>query len=175
LQWRQDFDLSGFNVMTLGIWYETVMRWIGEATRVMAKGRTFVKMRSDEQGHPKAARVPEHLDVIADMACGAQMHLQISRAMGFSDPPSATLYGSEGTLRFSQGRLQGGRRGDAGLQEIPTKPENEGWRVEEEFINAIRGRETLTRTSFEDGVKYMEFTEAVYRSMTEGREILLPL
>ncbi|MBN1465181.1 Gfo/Idh/MocA family oxidoreductase, partial [candidate division KSB1 bacterium] len=29
LQWRQDFDLSGYNVMTLGIWYESLMRWLG--------------------------------------------------------------------------------------------------------------------------------------------------
>jgi hypothetical protein len=47
--------------------------------------------------------------------------------------------------------------------------------VEEEFINAIRGQEEITHTSFEDGVKYMEFTEAVTRSMQEGRVIALPL
>ena len=27
LQWRQDFDLSGFNIMSMGIWYEALMRW----------------------------------------------------------------------------------------------------------------------------------------------------
>ena len=33
LHWRQDFDLSGFNIMSMGIWYEAVLRWFGEATR----------------------------------------------------------------------------------------------------------------------------------------------
>lgn len=33
-QWRQNTDLSGLNIMTLGIWYEQVIRWAGEATRV---------------------------------------------------------------------------------------------------------------------------------------------
>ena len=37
--WRQDFDLSGFNVMSLGSMYEVVMRWVGQATRVMAMGK----------------------------------------------------------------------------------------------------------------------------------------
>ena len=45
LHWRQDFDLSGFNTLSLGIWYEAVMRWVGEATRVTAMGKTFAKMR----------------------------------------------------------------------------------------------------------------------------------
>jgi hypothetical protein len=46
-----------------------------------------------------------------------------------------------------------------------------GWRVEEEFVNAIRGRETITHTSFEDGVRYMEFTDAVARSYADGRAV----
>ena len=39
--------LAAYNVMSLGIWYETVMRWVGEATAVMAMGKTFVAMRRD--------------------------------------------------------------------------------------------------------------------------------
>jgi predicted dehydrogenase len=45
----------------------------------------------------------------------------------------------------------------------------------DEFIEAIRGKGTITQTTFEDGVKYMEFTEAVARSAAEGRAIALPL
>ena len=175
LHWRQDFDVSGFNVMTLGIWYEAVMRWVGGATRVTARGKTFVKMRKDGNGILRPVRVPEHLDVIAELACGAQAHFQISRVTGFDGPPSATIHGSEGTLRFTGGKLFGGRRGDSEMREIPTPPEESGWRVEEEFVNAVRGREPITRTTFDDGVKYMEFTEAVARGMASGREVALPL
>jgi hypothetical protein len=72
--------------------------------------------------------------------------------------------------------LFGGRRGDKALQEIPIAPEKEGkWRVEEEFIGAIRGQEELRLTTFADGVKYMEFTEAVHRSLTSGEVVALPL
>jgi hypothetical protein len=49
------------------------------------------------------------------------------------------------------------------------------WRVEEEFIGAIRGQEQIQRTSFLDAVKYMEFTEAVHISSREGRRVYLPL
>jgi len=84
LHWRQDFDLSGFNVMGLGIWYEAIMRWVGEATRVMAMGKTFIKLRHDlREGAMRPVRIPEHLDVIADMACGAQAHFGLSNVSGF--------------------------------------------------------------------------------------------
>lgn len=43
LHWRENRDLSGFNVMSLGIWYEIVLRWLGEATEVMAMGQTVVR------------------------------------------------------------------------------------------------------------------------------------
>jgi predicted dehydrogenase len=176
INWRQDFDLSGHNVLQLGIWYEALMRWVGEATEVMAMGQTFVKMRRDEDDVMRAVRIPDHLDVIARMACGAQTRIQMSAVTAHAGEPEARLYGSEGTLRLTSERLEGGRRTDEGLVEIDIPPEEQGrWRVEEEFVNAIRGEESVKLTTFEDGVKYMEFTEAVARSMAEGRSIPLPL
>ncbi len=176
LHWRNDFDLSGFNTMTMGIWYEALMRWVGEATAVTAMAKTFVKARRTEGGMLKAVRIPEHIDVIADMAIGAQMHLQVSTVAGLTGAPEAYLFGSQGTLRFSDNALYGGQRGDKQLAAIKIPAEEQGsWRVEQEFVNAIRGEEVITHTSFEDGVKYMEFTEAALRSAAEGRTILLPL
>jgi predicted dehydrogenase len=176
LHWRQDFDLSGSNVMSLGIWYEAIMRWAGPATRVAAAGKTFVRMRTDAGGTMRAARVPEHIDVLAEMDCGAQAHIQISSVTGLAGAAEAWLFGSAGTLRFSAGQLYGGQRGDTQLHEISIPPgQAGGWRVEQEFVNAIRGQETITHTSFEDGVKYMEFTEAVARSMASGTAVALPL
>jgi predicted dehydrogenase len=174
---RQDFDLSGFNALSLGIWYEALMRWVGEATRVMAMGKTFVKMRPDSQtGTMKAVRIPEHLNVIADMACGAQAYFSISTVTGLAGQDEVFLFGNKGTLRFSKGKLYGGQHDDTALQEISIPPEEEGgWRVEEEFVNAIRGQEVVTHTTFEDGVKYMQFTEAVARSTAEGVAVPLPL
>ena len=176
LQWRQDFDLSGLNIMSMGIWYEALIRWVGEATRIMAMGKTFVKMRPDADGVMRSVRIPEHIDVVGDLACGAQLHIQVSNVAGLAGAPEVYVFGSNGTLRFSGNRLYGGQKGDTELNEIDI-PEAEagGWRVEEEFVNAIRGEEVITHTDFETGVKYMEFTEAVTRSMQSGTAITLPL
>lgn len=176
LHWRQDFALSGFNIMSLGIWYESLMRWVGEATRVTAMGETFVKMRQDGNGVQRAVRVPEHVDVIAQMACGAQAHFQVSSVTGMTGGSEIFLCGSEGTLRFAEGKLFGCTRQKMEWREmeIPSS-ESGGWRVEEEFINAIRGVEKVKLATFEDGLKYMEFTEAVARSMASGMAVSLPL
>ena len=49
------------------------------------------------------------------------------------------------------------------------------WRVEEEFVGAIRGHNKVNTTDFYAGVRYMEFTEAVTRSMQSGQAVKLPL
>ena len=176
LQWRQDFDLSGLNIMSMGIWYEALIRWVGEATRIMAMGKTFVKMRPDADGVMRSVRIPEHINVVGDLACGAQLHIQVSTVAGLAGAPEVYIFGSNGTLRFSGNKLYGGQKDDAELTEIDI-PDTEvgGWRVEEEFVNAIRGNEVITHTDFDTGVKYMEFTEAVTRSMQSGTAITLPL
>jgi predicted dehydrogenase len=174
LHWRQDVRLSGNNVLNMGIWYEAMMRWLGPARRVMAVTRIAVPRRRDETGAWHEVRVPDHVDILVTFASGAVGHLRFSALTALAPAPEAWIYGSEGTLRIEPEvkRLSGGRRGDSRLAEIPIPPaERIGWRVEEEFVNAIRGRERVTHTSFEDGVRYMEFTDAVARSAATGQAV----
>ena len=72
--------------------------------------------------------------------------------------------------------LSGGKRGDSQLTEIHNPPDGQyAWRVEQEFIGAIRGEEPVVHTPFDVGLHYMEFTEAVTRSAQSGQAISLPL
>ena len=179
LSWRQDIDLSGLNTLGLGIWYEALARWVGHARKVTALRKVCVKRRPCADGGYATVRIPDHVDVLAEMDCGAQAHLRFSAVMGLAEPEAGVwLYGSEGTLVLDtvHDRLLGGQRGDALLKEIPVPPAKQGaWRVEAEFVNAIRGIEPVRLTTFAEGVKYMEFTEAVARSADEGVSIRLPL
>jgi predicted dehydrogenase len=173
ITFRQDRTLSGLNVMTMGIWYECALRWTPGVNAVMARARTFVPMRRDGgTGEPRAASVPDHVAIIGDMPGGGAFQMTVNGVTALGPAPEVWLFGSEGTLRFQMagGRLSGGRRGDTELAEIEI-PEGErgGWRVEQEFIGAIRGEEPVTRTSFADGVRYMAFTEAVSQSAATGK------
>jgi predicted dehydrogenase len=176
MSWRQNREYSGLNVLTLGIWYEAIMRWIGCAREVQAMGKVFVERRRDKQRKLHRVEIPEHLVVLADMECGAQAHLFCSSVAGFAGPPEARIYGSLGTLRFVNNRLYGGRPDEEYLKEIVIPEEEEGhWRVEEEFIGAIRNQDAVKLTRFEDGVKYMAFTEAVHHSQTIGGKVAVEM
>ena len=89
------------------------------------------------------------------------------------------LYGSAGTLRYHLGtedRLLGGQTGDSELREIIVPPEKQGgWRVEADFISAIRNGTKPKLTDFDTGLRYMQFTEAIERSARDGVFVSLPL
>ncbi len=174
LHWRQDAGFSGLNVLNMGIWYEAMMRWLGPARRVTAMTRVAVPRRRDAGGAWHEVRVPDHVDILAQLERGAVAHLRFSSVTALAPPSEVWIFGSDGTLRLEADaqRLWGGRRGDGELREIPVPAERRvGWRVEEEFVNAIRGREKVSRTTFEDGVLYMEFTAAVAQSAATGHAV----
>lgn len=170
MHWRQNVELSGHNIMAMGIYYEAIIRWVSRASNVMARGKIFTEQRSNEYGELQPVKVPEHLDVVADLECGAQLHLQQSAIAGLLDDDAIYLFGSEGTLRLTGEKLFVGRRGEESLTEIPIADSDRGeWQVEAEFVAAIRGEREVTHTTFADGLHYMQFTDAVARSLQSGR------
>ena len=180
LHWRHDQDLSGSNIMSMGIWYEAMMRWVGTATTVHAVGQAVVKHRVDGTGRRIAMAIPDHVDILCRMEQGGQMRMSISTVLGLASGTDVRLYGTEGTIRLAEegGKfaLSSGRRGDSALQPVDIKPEKVGgWRVEEEFINAIRGKEAVTHTDLVTAVKYMEWSDAVCTSVRTGQTVHLPL
>lgn len=176
--WRHDRDFSGYNIMQMGIWYEAMMRWVGPAQTVQALTRVHVKSRRTSNGNAQVITIPDHIEVLCEMYSGPLLHIRMSAVTGHAPANGAWLFGSEGTLYVQSPSmaLYGGRRDDGEMSEIEIPAENQGaWRVEEEFINAIRGEEEITHTNFADGVRYMEFTEAVTISAQTGAKVHLPL
>ena len=128
LTWRQDGDLSGNNVLYMGIWYEAVMRWVGHAVEVVAMTSVNVPMRRNEEGAQTAIAVPDHVDVLSRMACGAQARFRFSDVTGIGPDDSIWIHGSEGTLHVDPATmtLYGCRRGEDSLREIPVPAEKQG-------------------------------------------------
>ena len=183
VHWRHSRDLSGNNIMMMGIWYEAMMRWVGPASTVTALVQCVVRHRTDEQGRRVAMEIPDHIDVLCRMAQGGQMRCSVSTVEGLAPPTTVAIYGTEGTLKVievSSGgfpfELWGGRRRNKRLRRIDIAPEKVGgWRVEEEFVNAVRGLEPVTHTDFATAVKYMEWSDAVSLSARTGETVRLPL
>ena len=177
LHWRHNWELSGYNTLNIGASYESMMRWVGRGNRVMAMSKTHVSYRRNESGALTSVSIPDHIDILYELANGAQVHMRMSATTGLSTGNQTWFYGTEGTIHVDQQQnILAGRRGDAQLSEIPNPAVDQAhYRVEEEFSNAIRGIEQITMVPFETGVHYIEWTEAVIRSAQTGQAINLPL
>jgi predicted dehydrogenase len=182
VHWRHDRVLSGNNIMGMGIWYEAMMRWVGQAATVHAVGQSVVAYRKDRSGARVAMTNPDHVDILSRMEQGGQMRFNFSTVLGLApNQAEVHIFGTEGTIALRQDKqgkmsLWSGKRGDSDLKEVAIDPAKRGgWRVEEEFINAIRGREPVTHTDLATGVKYMEWTDAVTLSLRSGNAVNLPL
>lgn len=181
LHWRQDQTKSGLNVLSLGILHETAMRWLPAPTQVFAQTNVFEPDRWDPNGPQKLpVTVPDHAHVLTRSADGIRGLYHLCGVTLFGPGKQIHLYGSSGTIkvRFEPDgeQLWIGRRGDEALRHVEIPPDRCGrWRVEEEFIAAIRGDEPVRLNTFDIGVAGMEFTEAVARSAALNQVVGLPL
>ncbi|MGE3808071.1 MAG: Gfo/Idh/MocA family protein [Gemmataceae bacterium] len=186
LHWRQDAALSGYNMLTLGILHETISRWVPPPVRVLAQAHAFIATRIDPaSGVRRPVGTPDSVQVLAILENGARAIYHLSGGVTHGQHSSIWLYGTEGVLCYdlTTDRLRGASKqrskGSASLdelEELPIPPEKAGgWRVEEEFVRAIRHGEPVRFTTFEGGVAYMEFTEAVAHSAQSGQAVELPL
>ena len=181
LSWRQDATLSGYNMLGLGILHETLLRWAPPPVRVLAQAHAFIPSRIDPaSGVRRPVGTPDSVQVLTALEGGAHAVYHLSGVTPLGQRMDIDLLGSEGVLRYDlqHDRLWGTsrRHGEHELQEIPIPPEKaREWRVEAEFVDAVRHGTPVTLTDFETGVTYMEFTEAVARSARQGEAVALPL
>ena len=180
LHWRQQRELSGVNVLMLGVLQETVSRWIGPTSRVFAQATVFEPSRPAPQGEVSVEiTVPDSVQIVTQLANGCRAIYHVSGTILFGPPTQIHLYGSLGTIKVEFGtteKVSLARANEKELRLIELPPEKKGgWRVEAEFIGAIRGEEPVRYCDFATGVQYMEFTEAVAISAESGRAVELPL
>ncbi len=178
LHWRQVARYSGLNALAVGMRIEWIHRWFGYAKSLTSQVGTFIKARplADGRGYGPVER-PDTVNVLCQMENGASGAFLFSGVTRHRNEQRVEAYGSDGTLIYDTitSTLWGGRADDTGLSEIPI-PEDDAraWRVEQDFIDAIRtGRPA--ESTFYEGVKYMEFTEAIFRSVETGGRVTLPL
>ena len=174
--WRQSVEYSGLNMLALGILHETLVRWIPDPTRVAAQTQVFTPTRHDPAtDRDERVGTPDSVQLFTEIPGDARGIYHLSGAVHHGPGMQIHLYGSEGTLRYSfdgEDCVYVGRCDEPSLRELEI-PEAKagGWRVEEEFINAVRGLEPVQFTDFASGVRYMEFTEAVAASARSGRTV----
>lgn len=176
--WRQDLELSGFNTLTLGIYYEIVQRWLRcDPESVVADAAVHTSGRPAFSGKGTSEIViPDSVTFVGrypagtpGMAPGARLIGHFSGVERGHPRNEVRLNGERGSLRLDVARqeLFLAIEGAEASVDVPVAARR-GWRVEEDFVESIRTGVPVKLTDFESGVGYMRVTEAVWRSWSAG-------
>ena len=171
--WQVDPEVVGVNTMMLGILAEVIYRWIEPAKSVTAA-----------TGEDPLA-VPQSLSIAAELQGGATASFHLSFRVARGPGNSIEIYGTRGVLDYKllvekpgglveDEEIAGMTEGETEMHpiEIPVAEQRDRT-MDAEFIEAIRNG-TPVAPDFAEGVRYMEFSEAVAQSVYEGRTVSLP-
>ena len=123
------------------------------------------------------ATVPDSVVSAGTLQCGAAFSYHLSHSASFSPGHRIEIYGSRGALiyRLFSEEILGATGGAGEPAPIAVSAEEErSQTTDREFIDAIRRGGTVSPT-FEEGLRYMEFCEAVALSAHSGSAVRLPL
>jgi len=158
--WRQRIEISGLNVLALGIYVEVLQRWLGDITGVYARGKILHEVR---QGYEVI--VPDMATILCSFANGAEGVLEFSGITALPPGDRLEVYGDLGTMAYDFGTdtVHAGKVGDRDVHVVEVPPDLAGeWKVEDDFIAAVKsGGRNRPHPDFEDGVKYMRVVQAV--------------
>jgi len=171
MTWRQDVALSGKNILTMGIMHETVQRWVeDEPDWLIADGAVFQKSRRyPETDASVEVKIPDSLSLFGRFSkTGARMVYHFSGVESGKPRMEFRLNGSRGALRFDafESSLFFAKAGETKEKKITlSRSDCRGWQVEADFVESIRSGKPVQLTSFEQGLRYMTFTEMVAQSL----------
>jgi predicted dehydrogenase len=175
--WLTDQNVIGVNAMGVGMWSEVLNRWLGPTTTVTAIGKCHRKRQMNSAGTWEAPVVPDSLSVAAEMLCGATASYHFSTNARFAPKQSIAIYGPRGVIHyeFFPDSLSGAS-GDANeIQAIEISAHEEVTQdTDVQFVRAILEGTSVT-PDFEEGLRYIEFCEAVALSLETGSAVSLPL
>ena len=170
--WRQRIEISGLNVLTLGIYVEVLQRWLGDITGVFARGKIVHAIR---QGYEVI--VPDVLTVLCSFANGAEGVLEFSGVNAFAPGDRCEIYGHRGTLTydFATDIVQAGKIGDKEMRVVDLTPDLvTEWHVENDFIAAVKSKGRVRpHPDFEDGLRYMSVVQAVADSRARNEWVAI--
>jgi len=170
--WRQEIEISGLNILTLGIYVEVLHRWLGDITGVFARGKVIYPVRAGYE-----VIIPDLLTLLCSFENGAEGVLEFSGINALAQADRLEIYGSAGTMTydFTSDVVQAGKVGDRALHVVDLPPELEGeWRVEEDFLAAVKSKGRVRpHPNFEDGLRYMHVVQAVADSRARNEWVTI--
>jgi len=170
--WRQKIEISGLNVLTLGIYVEVLQRWLGNINGVFARGKI---LQTERRGY--RVIIPDMLNVFCTFESGAEGVLEFSGVHAGAPGDCLEVYGDRGSLiyDFTNERIRSVKYGARDLEDVDVPPELvTDWRVEDDFIAAVKSKGRVRpRPNFEEGVRYMRVVQAIADSRARNEWVAI--
>jgi predicted dehydrogenase len=169
ISWRERRELSGLNILQVGIYAETLNAWCGDYVSLQATTATPLQ-KFDAEGWPVAIQIPQTVAISGTLegeVLSTEFHTGL--AAGF-ERSEIVLCGSAATCRVDLLAQQ--------VELFPTasssKPGEvidsvgDEWQVEAEFLSAIRavrrGESWQVRPNFVEAERYMRKMQTIHES-----------
>lgn len=167
--WRQRVEISGIQILTLGIFVEVVQRWLGDITEVEARGTVVFPDRGC-----CTVETPDFVNVLCRFRSGVEGAMIFSGVAANAPADKLWIFGSEGALSydFNSDEVALSKRGEK-MAPLPIPPElAREWAVERDFIAAVRDPAApRPRPDFTEGIRYMRVVSGVWDAMSSGAAV----
>jgi predicted dehydrogenase len=177
VSWREQVELSGLNILQVGIFAEILNAWCGPYDSLAATTGIFLREKRDARGQAVEIKIPQVVSIAGTLTSGA---LATERHTGLAVGPERSeivLRGSAATCTIDflaqQVRLE--TAGDP----APAAVEESGdpWQVERDFIAAVRaarrGEAWHVSPDFAEAALYMRKLQALHDSAAGSRFVKL--
>src|SRR2546421_3509581 len=138
--WRQKIEISGLNVLTLGIYVEVMQRWLGDITGVFARGKI---LNAERRGYHVI--IPDLLNVLCVFENGAEGVLEFSGVHAGAPNDRLRIFGDRGALLydFTNERVRSVKYGGREMEDLDVPKELvTEWRGGEDFFFAGENKKT---------------------------------
>ncbi len=176
VHWRKDHRLSGQNVLTLGMYIELIHRWFGWTKSVWGSYQIFTPTRKTLDGEIIEIQIPDQVQVQLELVCGAVVQMNISGMSNYLRE-SVEIHAEKKTLYYDviEDKLYELKKNGEREPIIPQKEDFydiKNWSVEKDYIEAVSSGKEY-HPNFEDGLKYMQVLDAIYKSAHSNQKILI--
>ena len=172
ISWRERRELSGLNILQVGIYAETLNAWCGDYLSLTATTSISLNKR-DAQGQTIEINVPQTVSITGTLSGGilcTEFHTGL--AAGF-ERAEILLCGSAATCRVDLLAQQIELHSAASPAGEVIDAVGDEWQVEAEFLSAVhaarRGEAWQVRPSFAEAARYMRKMQAIHDSARESR------
>ncbi len=176
ISWRERRELSGLNILQVGIYAETLNAWCGDYLSLTATTSISLNKR-DTQGRTIAIEIPQTVSITGTLSGGVvctEFHSGLDA--GF-ERAEILLCGSVATCRVDLLTQQVVLHLAASSTGEVIDTVGDEWQVEAEFLAAVRaarhGEVWRVRPSFTEAARYMRKMQAIHDSARESQQVNL--